>query len=153
MGIRIIAVGKIKTDFYKSACDEYMKRLSRYCKVEVIEIRSHSGNRYEENIKRESKDMLKYIRRDRVNVLLDERGKMLSSKDFANMLESWMSKGKGEIVFFIGGTDGVDAKVKERLDIRIALSRMTFTHEMARVILLEQIYRAFRIKNGEPYHH
>ncbi|RKX52419.1 MAG: 23S rRNA (pseudouridine(1915)-N(3))-methyltransferase RlmH [Thermotoga sp.] len=153
MGIHIVAVGKIRTTFLRSACDEYIKRLSRYCKVDMVEIRSNKGGSIRINVERESKNVLRYIRQDRTNILLDEEGKEVASKEFADLLWSWMSEKGGKVAFFIGGTDGVDPKIRKEFDGCIALSRMTFTHEMARALLLEQIYRAFTIKIGGPYHH
>ncbi len=144
--VKVIAVGKIKQRFYKDAINEYIKRLSPFCKVYVEEI-EELGDPVKEgdNILRsiEGKDYL---------IALDERGEVLSSTELAKKLEVLFLRGKVP-AFILGGVRGISEKVRECSFEVWSLSKLTFTHELARLVLLEQIYRAFKIMKGEPYHY
>jgi 23S rRNA (pseudouridine1915-N3)-methyltransferase len=158
MKITLIAVGKIKEKFYRDAVDEYSKRLSRYCKLDIIEVADEktiedAGDA--ENLKvlsKEGERILSHIKDNTYVIVLAINGKMMDSVALSRRLDSLCVSGKGDITFVIGGSLGTDSKVNRRADMLLSFSPMTFPHQLMRVILLEQIYRAFRISNNEPYH-
>ncbi|MCM1186632.1 MAG: 23S rRNA (pseudouridine(1915)-N(3))-methyltransferase RlmH [Lachnoclostridium sp.] len=158
MKITIICVGKIKEKFYRDALGEYAKRLSRYCKWEVVEVADemtvdNAGEALEEQIKeKEARRILSKIKEDAFVCTLEIAGNRLSSIEFADWIEKAAVSGKSSLVFVIGGSLGLHRTVTERSDFALSFSDMTFPHQLMRVILSEQIYRAFRIINGEPYH-
>ena len=150
--ITVIAFGKIKVKEYKALHDEYLKRLSLYAKVEVVELEPESFREGEETRakKKEAERLLDYIYRHKLGtvILCDERGKEFTSVDFAKELEKM-----GEVVLVIGGSLGFGESVKEMHQAKLALSRLTLPHELARVVLLEQLYRAGTILAGKTYHY
>lgn len=158
MKITILCVGKIKEKFYSDAVDEYIKRLSRYCRTEIIEVEDEktpdkAGTALEEQTKnREGERLLARLREDAYVVTLEIAGEKLDSEMFADFLEKTAVSGKSHIQFVIGGSLGLSRAVSERADKKISFSDMTFPHQLMRVILCEQIYRGYRIINGEPYH-
>ena len=158
MKITLITVGKIKEKYLRDAIAEYTKRLSKYCKLEIIEVADEktpdqAGETVEENIRtKEGERILKYIRDDMYVITLEIAGKMLSSEEFAEKIETLGIQGKSSIAFVIGGSIGLGREVLKRSDFALSFSRMTFPHQLMRVVLLEQVYRAYRIINGEPYH-
>ena len=158
MKITLITVGKIKEKYLRDAIAEYSKRLSRYCKLEIIEVADEktpdqASETVEENIRvKEGERILKYIREDMYVITLEIGGKMLSSEEFAGKIESLGIQGKSSIAFVIGGSIGLGKEVLRRSDYALSFSKMTFPHQLMRVILLEQVYRGYRIMNGEPYH-
>lgn len=158
MKVTVICVGKVKEKFYREAITEFSKRLSGYCKLEIIEVADEktpdsAGEALEEQIKRkEASRILKYIKEDAFLFTLEIQGKQYDSVEFSGRLEKLMTMGKSHIQFVIGGSLGLHESVTERADEAISFSRMTFPHQLMRVILLEQIYRGFRIMSGEPYH-
>ena len=158
MKITIIAVGKIKEKFYRDAIDEYAKRLSKYCKFEVIEVADEKTpdkcSETEEQIilSKEADKILKHIRQDMFVYALAIKGKKLDSVAFANEINGLGLTGKSSIAFVIGGSLGLHSSVLQRADKQLSFSDMTFPHQLMRVILLEQIYRCFRIISNEPYH-
>lgn len=158
MNITIVCVGKIKEAFYKDAVNEYAKRLSRYCKFQVIEVADEKTpdqtTEHEEDLirQKEAERILKQIKGDAYVVALAIQGKKLDSVAFSAYIEQLGVQGKSSLVFVIGGSLGLHTSVLKRADDRISFSDMTFPHQLMRVILAEQIYRGFRIMNGEPYH-
>lgn len=158
MKIQIVCVGKIKEEFYRNAVAEYVKRLSRYCACEVIEVADErtpdgAGAAEEEQIKRREAGRILAKLKDGTRVYtLEIQGKRYTSEGFARLLEQDGVNGRSQLAFVIGGSLGLHASVLARSDGRISFSDMTFPHQLMRVILAEQIYRAFRIINGEPYH-
>ena len=158
MKITIIAVGKVKEKFYRDAVSEYEKRLGRYCKLEMIQVEDEktpdkSATSLDEAVKRkEAERILKYVREDAFVVALEIRGKAYDSEEFARYMESLATRGISHIQFIIGGSLGLHEDVCKKADLTVSFSKMTFPHQLMRVILLEQIYRAYRIINGEPYH-
>lgn len=158
MKITIACVGKVREAFYRDAVAEYGKRLSRYCRLEILEVADEkapedAGRLLQEQIKeREAKRLLEKIRQDAFVCILEVQGKTFSSEEFAGWLEASGINGNSHIVFVIGGSLGLHESVKKRADMALSFSRMTFPHQLMRVILLEQIYRAYRIINHEPYH-
>lgn len=158
MKITIICVGKIKEKFLKDAVSEYEKRLSRYCKLEIIEVEDEktpdkASETEEKQIRqREAERILKYVREDAYVITLEIAGKMYDSVEFAGNLAKLGVKGHGHLQFIIGGSLGLHENVCGRANEAVSFSKMTFPHQLMRVILLEQIYRGYRINNGEPYH-
>ncbi|MCM1064869.1 MAG: 23S rRNA (pseudouridine(1915)-N(3))-methyltransferase RlmH [Eubacterium sp.] len=158
MKITIVCVGKIKESFYREAVAEYAKRLSRYCKLEIIEVADEktpdgAGTSAAEQIKgKEAGRILEKLRDDAFVCTLEIGGKRLSSEEFAGWMERLAVNGTSHIAFVIGGSLGLHGSVRERSDLAVSFSDMTFPHQLMRVILAEQIYRAFCINNGTPYH-
>lgn len=158
MNITLIVVGKIKEKYFTMAIEEYQKRLSRYCKLEIIEIADEktpdgASEAEEEQIKmREGERILKVIREKSYVIALAIKGKQFDSLEFSKKIEDLRVRGNSHIVFIIGGSLGLAIQVLERADEQISFSNLTFPHQLMRVILLEQVYRAFRIINHEPYH-
>lgn len=154
MKIRIICIGKT-TDFkINSLCEEYLKRLSHYAKVEIEYLELKKKNLNESKVKiEEGKLILSKIEKGTTLILLDELGKEFSSENYAIFLQKRMNSSQKEIVFVIGGAYGFSEEIYQKANYKIALSKMTFTHQMVRLIFLEQLYRAFTILKGEKYHH
>ena len=158
MRITILCVGKIKEKFYSDAVAEYAKRLSKYCKLEIVEVSDEktpdgASALVEEQIKeKEGKRILEKIKEDAFVCTLEIAGKRLTSEGLAQWMEKLAISGTSHIVFVIGGSLGLHSSVLNRSNMGLSFSDMTFPHQLMRVILTEQIYRAFRIINGEPYH-
>jgi 23S rRNA (pseudouridine1915-N3)-methyltransferase len=156
--ITIACVGKIKEKYLRDAVAEYAKRLGRYCRLEFREAadeptREGASAREEETVKRtEGERLLAAIPPDAYVIALDLGGEMLDSVEFAQKIQALASSGRSRIVFVIGGSLGLSEAVLSRADYRLCFSPMTFPHQLMRVILSEQIYRAFRILRNEPYH-
>ena len=156
MKITLITVGKIKEKYLKEAIAEYSKRLSRYCKLESIEVADEktpdqASETVEENIRnKEGERILKHIRDDMYVITLEIGGKMLSSEELAQKIETLGIQGESSIAFVIGGSIGLGKEVLKRSDYALSFSKMTFPHQLMRVILLEQVYRSYRIMCGEP---
>lgn len=148
MKFRFVWIGKTRDKNWKALQDEYLKRLSRFVSCEITEIRDPANGSKAEI---EGNRMLEVLNPKSFTVLLDVTGKSVSSHDLAKRLELWQNRGLKEISFVIGGAEGVSPSVAERADDRLSLSFLTFTHQMARVILLEQLYRAHTILKGFPY--
>jgi len=158
MNITIITVGKLKERYFKEAVEEYSTRLSKYCKLEIVEVPDEKAP---ENlspaeelivIQKEGQGILKYVKDDTYMIALAIQGKELSSEGLADFINGLGIKGKSNIAFVIGGSLGLCSEVLKRADFKLSFSPMTFPHQLMRVILLEQIYRGFRIIKGEPYH-
>ena len=158
MKITVITVGKIKEKYLEDAIAEYSKRLSRYCKLEIIQVADEktpdrASEVEETQIKdKEGERILSHIKDTAYVVALAIEGKMISSEELAELIDGLGVRGESHIQFVIGGSLGLSKKVLERADYKLSFSRMTFPHQLMRVILLEQIYRSYRIVNGEPYH-
>ena len=151
MKINIVAVGKIKDDFLKAAVEEYKKRISRFAEISVIELPEAPPSKSEaEQIAFESGEIFPNLKG--VIIATDIDGKQLSSKDFSSFIESKCVSGESEFTFVIGGSYGLDDKIKNSAALRLSFSKMTFPHQLFRVMLCEQIYRALTIKNNLPYH-
>ena len=158
MKITIICVGKLKEDFYKKAVSEYAKRLGRYCRLEIIEVADEktpedAGPVMEEQIKeREAARILKHVKEDAYVFTLEITGSQPDSLAFSRMLSRLTIQGKSHFQFIIGGSLGLHKSVSLAANQAVSFSNMTFPHQLMRVVLLEQIYRGYRIMNGEPYH-
>lgn len=157
MNINIVVVGSIKEKFYRDAIDEYAKRLSRYVKLSITEVKDEKTPA---NASASEEDKIKQIEAERILsklnnsyvVVLAIDGKKYTSESFAKRMENYDILSKGNLTFVIGGSLGLHESVLKRADERLSFSDMTFPHQLMRVILLEQIYRAYRIRNNEPYH-
>ena len=158
MKITLITVGKIKEKYFTDAIAEYAKRLSRYCKLEIIEVADEktpdgASEALENQIKeKEGERILGKVQDAAYVVALAIEGKQLDSEELAEKMEKWNVNGISHLVFIIGGSLGLTQKVLNRADFKLSFSKMTFPHQLMRVVLLEQIYRSFRIRNNEPYH-
>ena len=158
MNISIITIGKLKEKYLKAGIDEYLKRLSSYAKVEVIEMPDEkapeelSPAEMEQVKHKEGEKLLSKIYQDTYVIALAIDGKMKSSEELADSLDKLATYGKSKIAFVIGGSLGLSHEVLKRADEKLSFSKMTFPHQLMRLILLEQVYRAFRINRGEPYH-
>ncbi|MFL0250882.1 23S rRNA (pseudouridine(1915)-N(3))-methyltransferase RlmH [Clostridium neuense] len=158
MNITLITVGKLKEKYLKEAILEYSKRLSRYCKIDIIELQDektpeNASSKEEALIKeKEGEKILSSIKDNMYVVALDLNGKMLSSEEFSAFIDDLGLRGNSNIAFVIGGSLGLSKAVLNRADYKLCFSKMTFPHQLFRVMLLEQIYRGFRISRGEPYH-
>ena len=158
MKITVITVGKIKEKYLRDAIAEYQKRLSRYCKLELLEVADEScdvnASKAEEDLvkQREAQRILKLLKPDTYLITLEIEGKQLQSEELAEKIHSLGLSGKSHITFVIGGSLGLDSTLCKKADFALSFSKLTFPHQLMRVILLEQIYRSFRIIHGEPYH-
>lgn len=158
MKITIIAVGRIKERFYRDAVAEYEKRLSRYCRLDICEVadeKTPDGASVAEEaaiLDKEADRILSRLDQDSYVITLEIDGKKLDSVAFGKKIEQLGVSGKSHLTFVIGGSLGLHDKVKKRADMAVSFSDMTFPHQLMRVILLEQIYRGYRIVKGEPYH-
>lgn len=155
MKIKIIALGKIKEKFLKLGIDEYLKRLTPYCSMSITElnpIEIKDENLTEKILIQEGEKILSCLKPQDYVITLEIEGKQFTSEDFASEIKSLSNSGIGEIVFVIGSSCGIGENVKKRSNYKLSLSKMTFVHQFARLLLLEQIYRAFKIINGEKYH-
>lgn len=158
MKIQICCVGKIKEDYFNGAIKEYSKRLSRYCKLEITEVADEktpdgASEALEEQIKeKEAERLLKVLREDAFVCVLAIDGKMLDSEQLSQKIDQLGINGNSHIQFVIGGSLGLHQSIINRADMKLSFSKMTFPHQLMRVILLEQIYRSYRILRNEPYH-
>ena len=158
MKITLITVGKIKEKYLRDAIGEYSKRLSEYCKLEVIEVADektpdNASENVTEAIKgKEAERILKHLKDDAYVITLEIQGKQLTSEELADRIERLGIQGTSHIIFVIGGSLGLGKAVLEKSDYALSFSKMTFPHQLMRVILLEQIYRSYRIIKQEPYH-
>ena len=158
MKITVITVGKIKEKYLKDAIAEYSKRLSKYCKLEIVEVADektpdNASEVVEDAIRsKEAERILKYVKDDAFVITLEINGKQLSSEELADKIDKLGVQGTSHIIFIIGGSIGLGQEVLQKSNFALSFSKMTFPHQLMRVILLEQIYRSYRIINGEPYH-
>ncbi|MBF2306676.1 23S rRNA (pseudouridine(1915)-N(3))-methyltransferase RlmH [Staphylococcus hominis] len=158
MKITILAVGKLKEKYWKQAIAEYEKRLGAYSKIEMIEVpdekapETMSDKEIEQVKKKEGQRLLAKIKPQATVITLEIQGKMLSSEGLAKELQQRMTQGQSDFVFVIGGSNGLHQDVLNRSNYALSFSKMTFPHQMMRVVLIEQVYRAFKIMRGEAYH-
>ena len=149
--IKIICVGKIKEKFFKEAIEEYKKRLSKYTKINIIEVEDINLNNEELIKQKESELILKHIDKKDYIITLEIEGKQLTSIELSKKIEE-LETTNPNIAFIIGGSYGISKEIKELSNFKLSFSKLTFPHQLFRVILLEQIYRAYKIKNNETYH-
>lgn len=151
MRLRLIWTGKTRDAHLKALTDDYLKRLSHFVRCEISEFRESPGWEKKAGIDKDSKRISDGLRQGAVNVLLDPEGAEWSSEQLAEQIKRWQDGGTKELTFIVGGPNGVSPELTSRVSKRWSLSRLTLTHEMARVVLLEQLYRAYTIIHGLPY--
>ena len=149
--IKIIAIGSIKEKYLKDAIAEYQKRLQKYTSIEIIELKDESFDEINKTLSKEAEKIKKHISEKDYIITLEIEGKQLDSVEFSKKLENIQLE-TSNIAFIIGGSYGLSSEIKEMSNYHLSISKMTFPHQLFRVILLEQIYRAFKIKNNESYH-
>ncbi len=149
--IKIICLGKIKESFYNQALEEYQKRLKKYHEIEIIELKDYPDTNIEEALKKEAEEIKKALKPKDNPILLDINGIPKTSLEFAKLIEKDLTT-NSNITFIIGSSNGVSKEIKSLIDKKISFSSLTFPHQLFRVILLEQIYRSFKIINNEQYH-
>lgn len=155
MKIKIIALGKIKEKFLKDGIEEFLKRLRPYTQIEIVElapVEIKDDNLISKVLDEEAEKILSNIKQDSYVITLEILGKQLSSEDFASKIEEITNSGISELVFVIGSSCGLSSKISQRADFKLSISKMTFLHQFARLLLVEQIYRAFKILKNETYH-
>ena len=155
MKIKIIALGKIKEKFLKDGIEEFMKRLKPYIPVDIVELQPveiKDKNLVAKALEEEAQKILAHIKKESYVITLEIKGKQLSSEEFANKIEEITNCGVSELVFVIGSSCGISDTVSKRADFKLSFSKMTFLHQFARLLLVEQIYRAFKILKNETYH-
>lgn len=145
MNITILCIGKLKERYWVEAIAEYSKRLNKYCSLSIEELK-------EDLLFAEGQNILKRIKKETYVITLEIKGSMLTSEALAGKMELLGIEGKSDVTFIIGGSVGLSEEVSRRADYKLSFSKMTFPHQMMRVILLEQIYRSFKIIKGETYH-
>ena len=151
--IRVLIVGGLKNGDIKACCERYVKWLERYVKVEIRYLKAENRNLPVERILcKEAERLIKYLRDDDFIISLDRKGRMMDSESFSELLSKIMNEGKN-LVFIVGGVHGLGGEILKRSNFVLSLSKMTFTHEIATFLILEQIYRAFKIIRGERYHY
>lgn len=153
MQIRLIATGKVRERYIAGACEDFAKRLRPYYPFEVIEVKASLGSHPASAMREEAQRILRSVHEDDCVWLLDRTGDELASEELSRMLSSIANAGTRRLVFVIAGTYGADDALRERADFVWSLSKLTFLHEWARMIVLEQVYRAAKIARNEPYHH
>lgn len=149
IGVKVICVGKLKEDFYQKACAEYAKRLGAFCRLELCELPEDTKPG---NLGREAEKIRQAIPQGSYVVALCIEGKELGSEELSRRIAQLKNSGVSRLCFIIGSSEGLDASIKQQADLRLSMSPMTFPHHLARVMLLEQIYRAFSIEAGTKYH-
>ncbi|MBE6150632.1 MAG: 23S rRNA (pseudouridine(1915)-N(3))-methyltransferase RlmH [Firmicutes bacterium] len=149
--IKIITVGKIKEEYFKDAILEYKKRLSKYTDIDIIEVQDEGLVDTKTSLKKESERILKYINQKDYIITLEIEGKQLTSPELADKINNIYNT-NSNITFIIGGSYGLADEIKQLSNFKLSFSKMTFPHQLFRVILLEQIYRSFKINNNESYH-
>ena len=158
MNITIVSVGKLKETYLKQAIDEYKKRLTRYCTLNIIEVPDEKApqslSRKEEHLvmDKEGERLLARLPEDSYVIALERKGVTMTSEELANKIEDIQTYNSSHITFLIGGSLGLSNDVRKQTDLELSFSTFTFPHQLMRVILLEQLYRSFRINNNEPYH-
>ncbi len=150
IAVRLICVGRLKERFYQDACAEYQKRLGAYCRLEICELPEESGR--PDGLRREGARILEQIPPGAYAVALCVEGGLLSSEQLAERLSALQTRGVSRLALIIGSSEGLDPAVKQRADLRLSMSPMTFPHHLARVMALEQLYRALSIAAGAKYH-
>ena len=158
MNIRIICIGKLKEQYLRDACAEYEKRLSRFCSLKVAELPEYKlpdapcEAQIKKAVAEESSSILQAIKKGEYVILADLKGKQLTSVELSEHMNKKLTDGISDMAFIIGGSNGVEDTLRSRANLLLSFSKMTFPHQLFRVMLLEQIYRAYKISSGEKYH-
>ena len=149
--IKIICIGKIKEKYLKDAIEEYKKRISKYTNLKIIELKDFSTNDIEKNLEKEKEEIEKYLNQKDYLITLEIDGEQISSEKFASKINNTLNT-NSNITFIIGGSYGIANSIKESANYHLSFSKMTFPHQLFRVLLVEQIYRSYKINNNESYH-
>jgi 23S rRNA (pseudouridine1915-N3)-methyltransferase len=158
LAVRLICVGRMRERFYREAFEEYVKRLGAYCRLECVEIpefrlpEKPSAAEINTALAKEAVDIVKYMQEDSYVVAMCVEGRQMPSEAMAELLAERESSGRPKLCFIVGGSYGLDPSVKDRADLRLSMSQMTFPHHLARVMLAEQLYRGYKIREGSKYH-
>ena len=155
LGIDLICVGKLKKKFFSDAVEEYKKRLGAYCKLNIVEVsETPAANEGEalKSLRAEAERISAKIPKDAYIICMCIEGKQLSSEELSYTLSDLKCRGVSKMCIIIGGSNGIDEEIKKRASLRLSMSKMTFPHHLARVMVLEQVYRAFKIEEGSNYH-
>ncbi len=155
LGVDLICVGKLKEKFFSDAVEEYKKRLGAYCKLSIFEVPETPASNDAEiskALKAESERISAKIPKDAYIICMCIEGKLLSSEELSETLSALKCRGVSRMCIIIGGSNGIDEEIKKRASLRLSMSKMTFPHHLARVMVLEQVYRAFKIEEGSNYH-
>ncbi len=158
MKIKVISVGKIKEKYFVGAINEYAKRLTKYCKLEMIEVPDEKcpenlSDKEMDQVKgKEAERILAKVREGEYVITLEILGKQMTSEELSEKMDQLAVSGKSDLTFIIGGSLGLHSSVSKRSNQKLSFSKMTFPHQLMKVVLLEQVYRGFRISRGEPYH-
>lgn len=152
MDVKLIVVGKIKEKYLTDACNEYIKRIKPFVNLNIIEIKELNNSESDKNLLEEGKNILKYIDNNDFVITLEIEGKMLTSVELSDYISKHYTYNNKVMTFIIGSSDGLSNEVKSRSDYKLSFSKMTFPHQLMRVIFLEQLYRAFSIINHSKYH-
>ena len=150
--IKIITIGKIKESYLQSAINDYLTRLNKYHKTEIIELKESITDDINKNLKLEAKSINKYIKSNDYVIVCDIEGKSIDTLALSEELNKSLANYTGDIIFIIGSSHGIDNNIKARANLKLSFSKLTFPHQLFRVILLEQIYRVFKVLNNESYH-
>jgi 23S rRNA (pseudouridine1915-N3)-methyltransferase len=150
--IKVICVGKIKESFFKEAIEEYLKRLSKYTKIDIIEVEDDASDDEVISLNNEKDKISKHIKKNDYVIILDINGEMIDSIFLSKKIDNLLSTGHSDITFIIGGSYGIHKEIKDKANYSLSFSKLTFPHQLFRVILLEQIYRSFKIISNERYH-
>jgi 23S rRNA (pseudouridine1915-N3)-methyltransferase len=153
--IKLIVVGKTKEDWIRQGIKHYQKLLAKYAEIEFIEVKEEKITKSKDEkiiLDSEREKISKYLKKDALRIALDVGGDEFTSEEFAEFFEKSLNRGQNHFIFILGGALGVSQKILEVCPVKLSLSRMTFTHEISRIIILEQIYRAFSILAGTKYH-
>lgn len=149
---RIICIGKIKEEYLTKGILEYKKRINGFSSLEIIELKEYNTLDISKNVENEGKEILSRIKNDDYVISLEIKGNVINSVEFSQYLEKLSTYGKSRIIFVIGGSNGLSNEVKKRSDYALSFSKMTFPHQLMRLIIMEQIYRALTIMNNREYH-
>jgi 23S rRNA (pseudouridine1915-N3)-methyltransferase len=158
MKIKVITVGKLKEKYLKDGIAEYSKRITKFSKIEMIEVPDEkapdqlSDAQVEQVKNKEGERILSKIKDNEFLITLEIKGKMITSEELAKQISTWQVNGKSTLVFVIGGSNGLSKAVLDRSNYALSFSKMTFPHQLMKLVMLEQIYRAFKINNNESYH-
>jgi len=150
--IKIITIGKIKEAYLKDGIKDYISRINKYHKTEIIELKESNTDDVNKNLKNEATDIMKYIKTNNYVIICDLDGTSLDTINLSKKINLGLTNYQGDIIFIIGSTHGIHSSVKNKANLRLSFSKLTFPHGLFRIILVEQIYRAFKILNNESYH-
>ena len=151
----VLVVGRLKDKYLEEGMQHYLKRLKRYCSIEIVRLKEEKKNNPQMELTARATEgarILSHVKPDDILVAMSEEGKLYDSREWSEQMQDWLQRARGRIIFVIGSGPGLDESVKKRADVLVSLSRLTFPHQIAHPLLLEQLYRGWTIHNNEPYH-